>query len=467
MAQLLSNLPIGAKIKFGKHQVNTETALPIIWVVADKNHSGYPANSVTLITEKIIDLRAYDAKEPYDDEDLLRGNNDYRLSNIHQWLNSSASANGWYIASHGTDTPPTVDNTRYGTQYQTRPGFLYNFTQTERNSIMSTTLTTQKGSDVSKSVTAKIFLPSLWETLGTNNWVDGSSQLAYFKSTSVKCGLTDQAFDNTLSTSKPTVITESWEYLTRSTSPTNVSKITATGGEESDYPNDGNSGVRPLLNISASSKISDTVDSDGCYTVLPQTAPVISGSNSNLGTIENGFSQTYTVTDADNEPVTVKEYVDNELVRSYVATLGADNSIEMKGVTWLKLTNGVHTIKIVATDGFDEVTRTYTFTKSLSSFVVQRATPITASKEPKSIRVTVVKVIPEGATFKVEACRNGFDTTPYWEDITRKVESSGIHDFDLTHTKSATEWGINVRVTVDRNGKSGACYITEIGGNFE
>jgi hypothetical protein len=181
----------------------------------------------------------------------------------------------------------------------------------------------------------------------------------------------------------------------------------------------------------------------------------------------SGFSQTYTVSDADNEPVTVKEYVDNELVRSYVATLGANNSIEMKGVTWLKLTNGVHTIKIVATDGFDEVTRTYTFTKSLSSFVVQRATPITASKEPKSIRVTVVKVIPEGATFKVEACRNGFDTTPYWEDITRKVESGGIYDFDLTHTKSATEWGINVRVTVDRNGKSGACYITEIGGNFE
>lgn len=467
MAQLLSNLPIGAKIKFGKHQVNTETALPIIWVVADKNHSGYPTNSVTLITEKIIDLRAYDGKEPYDDEDMRRGNFDYGLSNINQWLNSSASANSWYTASHGTDKPPTADNTRYGTEYQTRPGFLYNFTPSERNVMLPTTIAIQNGSDVSKSITPRVFLPSVWETLGTFVWKDGSSQLAYFKSNSIRCGLTAQAFTNTLSISKPSAVGDNWKYTTRNTAQNDVISISASGEIAYDYPNDGNGGVRPIVNISASSKISDTVDSDGCYTVLPQTAPVISGSDSNIGTMTSGFSQTYTVSDADNESVTVKEYVDNELVRSYVATLGANNSIEMKGVTWLKLTNGVHTIKIVATDGFDEVTRTYTFTKSLSSFVVQRATPITASKEPKSIRVTVVKVIPEGATFKVEACRNGFDTTPYWEDITRKVESGGIYDFDLTHTKSATEWGINVRVTVDRNGKSGACYITEIGGNFE
>ena len=40
MAQLLSNLPIGAKVKFGKHSINGETALPITWVVVAKNHTG-------------------------------------------------------------------------------------------------------------------------------------------------------------------------------------------------------------------------------------------------------------------------------------------------------------------------------------------------------------------------------------------------------------------------------------------
>ena len=59
MAQILSNLPLGALIKFGKHQVGTETAEPIIWMVADKNHSGYPANSVTLNAQKIIDTYVF------------------------------------------------------------------------------------------------------------------------------------------------------------------------------------------------------------------------------------------------------------------------------------------------------------------------------------------------------------------------------------------------------------------------
>ena len=91
MAQLLSNLPNRALIKFGKHQVGSETAQPIIWMVADKNHSGYPSNSVTLITEKIIDLRAYDAQGSLDQEEY-KGDIDYRLSNINAWLNSSGSA---------------------------------------------------------------------------------------------------------------------------------------------------------------------------------------------------------------------------------------------------------------------------------------------------------------------------------------------------------------------------------------
>ena len=42
MAQLLSNLPIGSLIKFGAHSVGLEAAQPIIWRIADKNHTGYP-----------------------------------------------------------------------------------------------------------------------------------------------------------------------------------------------------------------------------------------------------------------------------------------------------------------------------------------------------------------------------------------------------------------------------------------
>ena len=171
-------------------------------------------------------------------------------------------------------------------------------------------------------------------------------------------------------------------------------------------------------------------------------------------------------TDADNDIVTVREYVDNVEIRSYVATLGSDSNFVVSGETWLKLTNGVHTLKIVATDGFDSVTRTFTFTKNVSMLVVERKVPITASTQPKSIIVTVVKNIPTEAIFKVEACNNGFDASPTWEDITSDVNRGEIYDFTNTD-KTAEQWGVNIRVTVDRNGAEGACYITEIGGNFE
>ena len=59
MPQLLSNLPVGAKVK----DLNTKYyGKSIVFQIIDKNHPGYPANSVTLITERIITLKAFDAK---------------------------------------------------------------------------------------------------------------------------------------------------------------------------------------------------------------------------------------------------------------------------------------------------------------------------------------------------------------------------------------------------------------------
>ena len=61
MAKSITSLSVGDKIKFGKYQVETETPQEIIWKIADKNHNGYPIDSITLLTEKIIDLRGFDA----------------------------------------------------------------------------------------------------------------------------------------------------------------------------------------------------------------------------------------------------------------------------------------------------------------------------------------------------------------------------------------------------------------------
>lgn len=475
MAQLLSNLPVGALIKFGKHQVGSETAQPIIWVIADKNHSGYPSNSVSLMTQKLIDLRAYDGIEKdIDGETTVYGNINYGLSNIHQWLNSSSGANSWYKASHSRDTAPTNGNTQYSTGYDNRAGFLSNFNASERNALLPTTLTIQTNETLS-NIVANVFLPSLWEITGTHSISDGSSKLAYFTSMGKTCALTSQAYTNTTCTNKPSSSTANWEYMTRSTQARGIYRIMSNGAVENGLPYVGSYGLRPIINLSANTKISDAPDEDGCYKVESQSAPVISWTDQNeeteveYYTEENGFpddigfKKTYEVSDIDNDRVTVTEYIDNVKIRSYEAALGATNNFNVTGNTWLKLANGVHTLKITATDGFDEATITKTFTKSAGLLAVQRKTAISAGTvAPTHILVTVAKNIPDGAEMKVYACNNGFDTEVVWEE----VEPGVIHAF-TNKSKTSGEYGVNVRVTVDRKGKDGACYITEIGGNFK
>ena len=460
MAQHLSNLPIGALIKFGKHIVNTEAAQPIIWKVVDKNHSGYPSNSVTLITDKIIDLRCYDYSE--DRTDYPNGNPHYKKSNINQWLSSSATAGNWFESAYQYDTSPGTSGAGYGGL----PGFQYNFSTAERTAILPTTLTVQNDTDVSESMVASVFLPSVWEILGTYTVADGSSQFAYFASEIRTTTVTAQVFNNTKSSIyKPSSLSDNYLYGTRSSTGKYICYITASGTKSTQTPV-GIIGIRPCINLSANAKISDTTDADGCYTVSFNTIPTISGTDGNLGTKSDGFSQSYTVNDTDKDSITVTEYIDGAKIRSYVATIGASNTFDVTNKTWLGLTNGVHTLKIVATDGFDEVTRIYTFTKNVTKLVIQRTTPLDSATKPKSIIVSIVKNIPTEAIFKVEACNNGYDTTPAWEDITSKVTRGEIHDF-INTSKTAGKWGVNIRVTVDRNGSEGACYITEIGGNFE
>ena len=463
MPQLLSNLPNRALIKFGSHSVASEAAQPIIWMVADKNHNGYPTNSVTLITERIIDQRAYDAREP----NQASGIADYKLSNIHQWLNSDASAGNWYKASHANDVAPTNEATYCGTGYSSRPGFLYNFSDSEKQALLPTTLTLGTG----ETITARVFLPSVKEIMGSGG-NSGDSRFSCFLTGTTTAKLTQQVFTYGLSTSKPASIDNAWDYNTRlpfSISTDRVETISEISGSTGQsVPSYGDTGVRPVINLVANTKVTDTTDSSGCYTILPQSPPEIIGLTDNQTNKSEGFSLNYTVNETDGDSLTVTEYIDNVKIRSYVANSGTSNIFSIEGATWFKLASGAHTLKVVATDGFDTVTREYNFIREVSPIKVQFATPKASDTMPTRLLVTLVRVIPEGANLLVEACNNGFDASPVWETVDVSNGTSGFkHVFTNAKKETTNKWGVNIRVTVNRNGASGACYITEIGGNFE
>lgn len=203
-------------------------------------------------------------------------------------------------------------------------------------------------------------------------------------------------------------------------------------------------------------------------TVVNNHAPVISGTDSNLGAKTAAFAQSYSVTDEDSgQTLTVTEYIDGTQKRSYTTTSGQNYSFNITAAEWVKLLNGSHTLKIVAADNYGgSATRTYTFTKNETEIELTLATPLTADDMVTKGIMSVVRQIPAGAKFTVEVCNNGNDASPTWEDVTQNVVS-GSKFFLSNTTKTASAWGYNFRIKVKRGTATGDCFITSAGGNFE
>lgn len=283
MSQALSNLAVGSKVKFGKYQVNTEEAQPIIWTIVAKNHvstPAYPSNSVTLHAAEILDLRCFDAEEPSNSNSDRQkyGNNRYSVSNLDQWLNKDAAGGAWYSAAHSADHSPdtTAGTGGYGTQYAARPGFLNGFTDDEKAAILSTTIRVVKPSIDGGSyedVVRKVFLPSTTEVgLSNENSIAEGAAWGYYTSNTARIGyVTQQCFSNTPSSSKPSSKTTAWYWWLRTPrySGANGARGVNSAGSLYNYnAYNGSNGVRPALNLSSSQLVSDTTDSDGCYTVV-------------------------------------------------------------------------------------------------------------------------------------------------------------------------------------------------------
>jgi hypothetical protein len=81
----ISKLQIGEKIEFGKYGDS-----PLIWVVADQNHGGFPADTVTIVSERTIGNTTFAPADPInkDHDRRLYGNNRYKDSFIRNYLNS-------------------------------------------------------------------------------------------------------------------------------------------------------------------------------------------------------------------------------------------------------------------------------------------------------------------------------------------------------------------------------------------
>ena len=541
--------------------------------MADKNHAGYPSNSVTLVTNQIIKMLCFDATEPSNGNSDRRsyGNNRYIYSNLRQWLNSPAAAGQWYTAQHSADQTPDSSHVWNGVNpYSGLAGFLNAFTANERAALLATTITVGKSSTDgggTETCTDKIFPLSCTEVGLSGDHVCGSKLAIFSDNNSRIATVTASCVANSNYSSNPGS-GAAWYYWLRDAyagSAYRARRVWSDGTLYGGGACSGGVGLRPACNLSSDLLISDSVDSDGCYTVIYNQAPtappsitvpsevlggenlsiswaastdpdgnlsgyvlerkvgsgtwaqiykgssrsytdtitygwtsvqyrvkaydtagaesayttsavrtvtnnrppVISGSDTDLGSFTTTPpSYEYTVTDADGHQVTVVEKLDTTTLRTYTATLGDTNELEITADQWLKLLNGDHTLTITATDAKNESTvRTLSFDKAMHSVEFEQTVAMAADDMPTKALVNIQGSFPTGSTLQVWICNNGNDAEPTWEDITTKALTSQKHFF-TNQTKTAASWGVKIKVKLLRGSAEGDCYIQSVGGNF-
>lgn len=541
--------------------------------MADKNHAGYPSNSVTLVTNQIIKMLCFDATEPSNGNSDRRnyGNNRYIYSNLRQWLNSPAAAGQWYTAQHSADQTPDSSHVWNGVNpYSGLAGFLNAFTANERAALLNTTITVGKSSTDgggTETCTDKIFPLSCTEVGLSGDHVCGSKLAIFSDNNSRIATVTASCVANSNYSGNPGS-GSAWYYWLRDAYAGSAFSARSVWNDGTLNWNDafsGLNGLRPACNLSSDLLISDSVDSDGCYTVIYNQAPtapssitvpsevlggenlsiswaastdpdgnlsgyvlerkvgsgtwaqiykgssrsytdaitygwtsvqyrvkaydsagaesayttsavrtvtnnrppVISGSDTDLGSFTTTPpSYEYTVTDADGHQVTVVEKLDTTTLRTYTATLGDTNELEITADQWLKLLNGDHTLTITATDAKNESTvRTLSFDKAMHSVEFEQTVAMAADDMPTKALVNIQGSFPTGSTLQVWICNNGNDAEPTWEDITTKALTSQKHFF-TNQTKTAASWGVKIKVKLLRGSAEGDCYIQSVGGNF-
>ncbi len=248
------------------------------------------------------------------------------------------------------------------------------------------------------------------------------------------------------------------------TNNTDSAYCLGTSGNVSNNYCNGTHGSRPAFTLPSTLSVSD----DGSVSV--NTAPTISGSyatGTNLGTKTAGFNLTYTVADADGDTVTVKEYLDNVLQRTYTATLGATNTFQcVTAANFQTVLNGAHTLKVVANDGkADSAAYTITFTKKVTKATITLASALPADDIIQVMVMTLTSSIPADANLKVLVTNNANDSSPVWEDATADIKSGVNHVF--TNKTAANGFAFNFKLSVERGASDTGGYISNIGGAFE
>jgi hypothetical protein len=239
--------------------------------------------------------------------------------------------------------------------------------------------------------------------------------------------------------------------------------ITTVGGVNYFSTAGASYGPRPAFALPSSLLISE----DG--SVATNSPPVINYAGADdLGVKTAGFTLNYTVTDADNDAVTITEKINGVTKRTFNPVLGATQTFEaVLGNNFQTILTGAQTMTVEATDGTAPATPvSVLFSKQVYAASITLQAPLPADAMPTAIRLNISGSIPPDANLQVMVCNNANDAVPTMEDMTLAVKNEVNYVF-TNDSKTAIDWGINFMITVSRGPSNNGGYIYGIEGGFQ
>lgn len=184
---------------------------------------------------------------------------------------------------------------------------------------------------------------------------------------------------------------------------------------------------------------SNSIDMTWMIVAVPTgSAPTLTPAETDLGIITEPTSVTI---QAAGTPSVSAKLDGSQTVQ--VSTSTGNFTVDLSTV-WSGMSYGDHEIICVAEQNGYKTGARITFNKS-SSAVMVTTNPLAVDRRPVSCRLVGDIVVPSGAVLTQEVTNNGNDDAPTWESYT------GTEHFFSNETKTASQWGLAARVSIDNS----------------
>ena len=189
---------------------------------------------------------------------------------------------------------------------------------------------------------------------------------------------------------------------------------------------------------------------------------IISGTDDDLGSIWVKPTITYSVTDSASQTLTqIVESINDTPVRTINDPV-AGQTYTFDLTSWANLPDEASYIcKIHAENAVGMIAeRTYSFRKLYDRLIIESEVQQT---DAAAFNVCV-NALFDGGAIEVEACNNGYDASPTWENMTQEFLQGSAHAFE-NDAKTAQYWGVKVRITILK-GQQERVYLNSYGFSF-